>query len=255
NNRDKNFDSTTKDQGLSDDVQKYIELCEVHGGPILELCCGTGRVAIPLARQGFEVTGVDISSGLLEQFKNNLKFESEPVKAKINLIEQDATKLSLENKNFKVIICAFNSLLCITEFEKQLIFLKKAYDHMDEDGILLLDIVNPINLNHKGDSTPKVFYTRKNIHTGNTFSRISMASPFDENQKQELYGWYDEVMEGGRVKRSHYSLYWRPIFRFEIELMLEKVGLKIEKIEGGHLGEKFKNDSPRMFLRIIKKTQ
>src|SRR5690348_10402625 len=68
-----NFDQTTAFQGLSHDAQRYEELARTTGGPVLELCCGTGRIAIPIAKMGYEVTGVDISAGILEQFRNNLK--------------------------------------------------------------------------------------------------------------------------------------------------------------------------------------
>ena len=37
------------------------------GGPILELGCGTGRVLLPLARAGYEITGLDLSAQMLER--------------------------------------------------------------------------------------------------------------------------------------------------------------------------------------------
>lgn len=42
-----NFDATVAAQGLSDDVQRYLQFAASAGGPMLELCCGTGRVALP----------------------------------------------------------------------------------------------------------------------------------------------------------------------------------------------------------------
>jgi hypothetical protein len=67
-----------------------------------------------------------------------------------------------------------------------------------------------------------------------------------------LYGWYDEIEQDGTLKRKHYSLHWRPIFRFEIELMLRVAGFRIEKLEGGHLKETFTAQSPRMFIHARK---
>jgi len=43
-------------------IEQYAALC---GSPILELACGTGRALLPLARQGYQVTGVDISPAML----------------------------------------------------------------------------------------------------------------------------------------------------------------------------------------------
>ncbi|HSE40124.1 MAG TPA: hypothetical protein VLH08_05110, partial [Acidobacteriota bacterium] len=91
-------------------------------------------------------------------------------------------------------------------------------------------------------------FTRKNRITGNTYTRFAMMGAFDADQKQRLYGWYDEIFPDGTVKRQHYSLFWRPIFRFEIELMLRDAGFELISIEGGHRKEPFTAQSPRMFI-------
>ncbi|MDZ4717320.1 MAG: class I SAM-dependent methyltransferase, partial [Roseiflexaceae bacterium] len=41
-------------------VAFYAALAQEVGGPVLEIACGTGRVAIPIAKLGLSVTGVDI---------------------------------------------------------------------------------------------------------------------------------------------------------------------------------------------------
>ena len=51
---------------FQDDVPFYLGLAEHTGGPLLELGCGTGRLLVPLARAGFEITGVDLSEGMLQ---------------------------------------------------------------------------------------------------------------------------------------------------------------------------------------------
>src|SRR5579871_3390772 len=131
-----NFDQTTIFQGLRYDVPRYEEIASRVGGPILELCCGTGRVAIPLARQGLEVTGVDISPGLLARFRDNLLRENNAAPRNITLIEQDITHLSLEVKRYSLAILAFNSLLCILSFEDQLQVLERVAEHLTADGVL-----------------------------------------------------------------------------------------------------------------------
>ncbi|CAA9415809.1 hypothetical protein AVDCRST_MAG82-1096 [uncultured Rubrobacteraceae bacterium] len=47
-------------------VAFYASLARETGGPVLEIACGTGRVAMPVAQQGFAVTGLDILPGMLE---------------------------------------------------------------------------------------------------------------------------------------------------------------------------------------------
>ncbi|HEY2617191.1 MAG TPA: hypothetical protein VGI78_07625, partial [Acetobacteraceae bacterium] len=43
---------------IAGDTAFYAQLARETGGPVLEVACGTGRIALPLAERGFEVTGV-----------------------------------------------------------------------------------------------------------------------------------------------------------------------------------------------------
>jgi ubiquinone/menaquinone biosynthesis C-methylase UbiE len=244
-----NFDEVTKFQGIAFDVERYKEIAAKTGGPILELCCGTGRVAIPLARAGFPVTGVDISAGMLRQFESNLAGEDHSVLSRIQLVKQDVTGLALEKREFPLAIIAFNSLLCITDFEAQCQALCAIAGHLALGGVLVLDVVNPLVLKIQGDEVPKPFFTRRSPERGNIYTRFAMTGPFDEQQRQRLYGWYDEIDSAGCVRRSFYSMHWRPVFRFEIELMLRQAGFELIKIEGGHQQEPYDSCSPRMFIQ------
>lgn len=243
-----NFDATTEYQGLRFDVPRYIELAGETGGPILELCCGTGRVALPLAAAGFDVVGVDLSSELIRQFRTKLEAEPPEVARRIEVVEQDITTLSLERRDFPLAIIAFNSLLCLPDFLDQCRALEAIGAHLGRDGRLLVDVVNPLQLPIGGDPVPKPFFTRRNPHTGRSYTRFASISPFDDEHRQKLHGWYDEVDDTGLVTRRPYSITWRPLFRFELQLMLERAGLEITRIEGGHRGEAYTAKSPRMFV-------
>jgi SAM-dependent methyltransferase len=247
-----NFDEITAAQGLAHDIARYKEIAAATGGPVLELCCGTGRVAIPLAKAGFNVTAVDISEGLISAFRKKLSLEPAKVRKNMKIIQQDITRLSLERRDFKTIIIAFNSLLCVPEFKGQCAALEAIAKHLSPEGRLVLDIVNPLVLKFDADSVPKAFFTRKNPHTGNTYTRFAMRGAFDADHRQRLHGWYDEITPDGTVKRRHYSVYWRPIFRFEIELMLKQAGLRIETLEGGHLKEPYTAQSAHLFIQAVK---
>jgi SAM-dependent methyltransferase len=243
-----NFDAITEYQGLAYDIERYREIIRETGGPVLELCCGTGRVSLPLARDGMEITAIDINPAMIQQFRKFLENEPEDVANRISIIEADAANFTLIEKQFQTVILAFNSLLCIPDFTGQCSVLHAASRHLAPSGRLLIDIVNPLRLKLEGDPVPKPFFTRKDRHTGDTYTRFAMMGPFEADHKQKLYGWYDQIKPDGSVQRRLYSLYWRPIFRFEIELMLQNAGLKLLHIEGGHRKERYTAESPRMFL-------
>lgn len=247
-----NFDEIVIFQGLSDDVDFYESVARRVDGDILELCCGTGRVSIPLAIAGFNVTGVDFSGELLKQFDQKVCKLATSARERIALVNQDIVKLNLEKKDFGLAICAFNSLLCLTEFADQLAALRNAARHLKSGGILLLDMMNPLILNLQGDTLPRPFYTRRHPLSGNIYTRFAAMGAMNEKQVQKLFGWYDEVNEQGLIRRRHYEMHWRPVFRYEIELMLDKTGFRLEKVFGGHKGEPFSPTSRKMIIEAVK---
>jgi len=52
---------------MTEDIPYWVEEAVSSGGPVLELGCGTGRVAIPVAQAGVRVVGLDNSSAMLKQ--------------------------------------------------------------------------------------------------------------------------------------------------------------------------------------------
>ncbi len=246
-----NFDETTEFQGLLNDVDRYVDIAGTGGKPlnILELCCGTGRVAIPLATQGHRVTGVDLSAGMLDGFAAKLSHCDQQVQQLVTLVNQDATELQLKGQQFDLAIIAFNSLLCIPDFQAQQRCLERIAAHLKPNGLLVIDAVNPLQLSIKGSPVPTPFFTRKHPVSGNSYTRFAMCSAFDTDHRQRLHGWYDEIAGDGRILRRPYSMHWRPIFRHELQMMLEQAGFEIETLEGGHCGEDYTGTSPRMFVQ------
>ena len=54
-----------------DDHPFYLRGAQMYGGPVLVLACGTGRVCIPLAAEGFEVSGLDVSESMILRAMQN----------------------------------------------------------------------------------------------------------------------------------------------------------------------------------------
>ena len=52
-------------RSVTEDVDFYVESALASGGPVVELAVGTGRIAVPIARAGIDVIGVDSSPGML----------------------------------------------------------------------------------------------------------------------------------------------------------------------------------------------
>jgi SAM-dependent methyltransferase len=92
---------------MTEDVPFYVELAREADGPIVELAVGSGRVAIPVAREaGRRVLGVDSSPTMLEQ----ARARAVEAGVKLDLREGDMRDLELEEPA-ALIYCPFRSLL------------------------------------------------------------------------------------------------------------------------------------------------
>ncbi|MCA9628790.1 MAG: class I SAM-dependent methyltransferase, partial [Myxococcales bacterium] len=92
------------------DVAYYVALAERVGGPLLEYAIGDGRVALPLARAGHEVWGVDLSAPMLAALEQRLSKETPEVRRRLHLARGDMRRWRTRRR-FPLIISAFNSVL------------------------------------------------------------------------------------------------------------------------------------------------
>ncbi|MFN2262313.1 MAG: class I SAM-dependent methyltransferase [Psychroflexus sp.] len=105
---------------------------------ILELCCGSGRLTIPLAKDGLNICGVDNSKSMLEKAKLKAKNE----KLEIDFIEADIRTLELHNK-YDVIFIPFNSIHHLYQNQDLFDTLNVIKKHLKENGLFLFDCYNP----------------------------------------------------------------------------------------------------------------
>jgi len=242
------FVDLARRQGIAYDVPRHVAIAGVTGGPILEVGCGTGRVAIPLARGGHAVTGVDVATPLLDQFRAKLADEPADVSARVTLVQADMADMDLPTRDFKLAVLAFNGFLLLDGFAAQMAALERVRDHLAPAGYLVLDVSNPLTLALTEQTVPSVAEPRINPLTGNPYQKFALVGRMDEDQRQTLHGWYDEILPKGSVKRSFYAFSWRLVFRYELELMLSRAGFAMDGLQGGHRAEPYTNDSSRMVV-------
>ena len=68
------------------------------GMNVLEIGCGTGMVAIELAKHGAQVTALDFSSGMLEKFRQDI---TPDIKKNVTILHKDWHKIDIEEKGWK----------------------------------------------------------------------------------------------------------------------------------------------------------
>lgn len=127
--------------GLPGEAEFFICQAVRLGGKTLELGCGTGRIAIPMAMSGVEVTGLDSSAAMLERCREKLEAVG-PVKGKLTLVEGDMAAFDL-GKRFRFIAMAYRTfmhLLTDTEQQRCLLAVRR---HLAKDGVFILSTWAP----------------------------------------------------------------------------------------------------------------
>jgi SAM-dependent methyltransferase len=126
-----------------EDVAYYTDLARRSGGPILEYGIGSGRVAIPMARAGATVVGVDHARPMLRDLAERLKEEPPEVRARVTARFGDMRKTKL-GRRFPLVVAPFNVLLHLYVRDDVERFLARVREHLAPRGRFVMDLSMPM---------------------------------------------------------------------------------------------------------------
>jgi SAM-dependent methyltransferase len=109
---------------------------------VLEYGVGSGRVALPMARRGQQVVGVDLSPQMLASLAAELQTEPPAVQARLRLVHADARELVLPER-FDAITCPFNGIAHHHDLDELGAFLARVRQHLRPGGVFALDVAVP----------------------------------------------------------------------------------------------------------------
>lgn len=120
------------------DVPFYLDYARQTGGRVLEICCGTGRLTVPLAEAGVDITGLDLSVNMLGRAREKARGAG----VDIPFIQDDMRTFQLQER-FDMIFIPFNSLQGIFAWEDVVAAMDRVHQHLAPDGLFLFDVFNP----------------------------------------------------------------------------------------------------------------
>jgi len=231
------FDGEQYDRRVlfKDDIPFWLNQARKYGDPILELGCGTGRVAIPLAKAGYMVTGIDLSDSMLAKALKNAEAES----VRIEWIKGDIRDFNLD-KRFQLIIFPFNTICHLYTLDDLEACFSCVRKHLNSDGRFIVSLFNPrldILMRDPSKRYPhaeyegpdgKVVVTESNWYDrANQINRIKLFYRFPNRE--------EEVIE---------ELDMRIYFPKELDALLKYNGFEIEAKYGDYDESPFAADSP-----------
>ena len=125
------------------DISYYVARCQDAAGPVLELGCGTGRIAIPVAQKGSRIVAIDRSRAMLRRLLEKSADTLPKEKRKLLFpVEMDIRALALRAR-YSQILCPFSTFTYLVGPGDRRRALEAIRELLAPDGLLLLDVFVP----------------------------------------------------------------------------------------------------------------
>jgi SAM-dependent methyltransferase len=229
--------------GYTEDVPFYCEMARRAAGPILELMCGTGRVLIPLAEAGHQITGVDISPAMLAIARQHLAEAG----LAATLIAGDVRSVDLPAQGFSMAFVAVNSFMHLESVRDQLATLETARQALARRGSLVIDLFNPDPLEIAREDN-RLVLDRSYILDGRQVQKFVAIDTDAAAQTSRVTYLYDETDDTFRVTRRTMRFTLRWFYRYEFEHLLARAGFTVRAIYGSYDLDEYVTGSPRLIV-------
>ncbi|MDA1192154.1 MAG: class I SAM-dependent methyltransferase [Candidatus Poribacteria bacterium] len=224
-------------QGVPGDIRFYVEEALKAGSPVLEIGCGTGRVAIPLAEAGIEVVGLDREERITEIARRKLALCSDETQRRVSFVNGDMRDFDLK-RIFPTVIVAYNTFLHLMTPDDQSRALSRIHAHLEVGGRLILNVLDPrpdVLATRDGKlEQARGFVRPDGLGGASNAVRVSVCSRTDaERQTLSQDVIFEELDAVGRVKsKSYRSFVIRYVYRYEMEHLLRLRGFEIDALYG-----------------------
>jgi SAM-dependent methyltransferase len=215
---------------FSDDLLFYENIARRADGPLLEIGLGAGRVAVPLARAGFEVWGIDTSAAMLDRARCNA---GPDLQSRVHLSTGDMCDFDL-GRRFAMAYAAFGTFHHLLTPDGQLACLRCVERHLEAGGLFVCDLRPFWHPDWEaGASSPLLHdWTRALPERGETVTKLRSAVADRATQVVSETYIYDRVAQDGTTRRVVTGVDLRFSTRYEMEALLSAAGLHLEQLYG-----------------------
>lgn len=232
---------------FDEDLDLYLDFAKSCMGPLLELACGSGRLLLPLAREGYELSGVDTSADMLSLARQRL--QDAGVASRCKLVQQDICALHLEQQ-FCMAFIALGSFAHISTRKRQQQALAAVHAHLTPGAIFILDIANADARYMEHMSGQLLHQGTWQHQDGSILTHFVSPASSTKRHSLELTHFYDRYTQGEQVLRTVMKTQLYLFERSEMELLLEQAGFIIKDVYGDYDLSPFQLDSPRMIFKV-----
>jgi hypothetical protein len=192
-------------------------------GNALELGIGTERIALPLARRGVPVQGIELSRAMVARLREKPGAE----RIAVTIGDFATTRLSA---SFSVVYLAFNTIMNLTTQEQQVACFENAAGHLPAGGCFAIEVDVPDLQRLPAGETYRPFHV-SDSHLG--LDEYDLA-------RQGLVSHHYRAVDGGFEKSS---VPFRYVWPSELDLMARLAGMRLRERWGDWKREPFTSNS------------
>jgi len=237
------------------DLDLYLAMAARTGGPVLELAVGSGRLAVPIAEAGYQVTGVDVDPAMLERARaawdraGQARRSTRARAGSLELIEADLVTLDLPDR-FGLAFIACNSLWQVGPADQQRAAIATLARHLRPGGIAVVDVELPDAAELASwDGRLLLDWIRDDPEApGTSVMRASSARHDPATASTQLSVVYDATDASGAVRRVTRTDRLHLVTVSQLTQAAESVGLHVETVAGDHQVTPLGPFSPRVVL-------
>ena len=215
-----------------EDIQFYVDLASISGGPVLELGSGTGRIMIPIARAGIKITGIDLSDRMISILRKKLKAEPEGTVSKVEILKNDIRGFDL-GKSYPLVIVPFSTFQYLLEVPDQLSCLESCVKHLDDGGIFVLSVFNESISRLSDNSLYKEFDITPEFEMPDgrrVFRRFRYVERDYTRQVEIKESIFYISHPDGRSERLVHEFGMRYFFQYELIHLCARAGLNVKAV-------------------------
>ncbi len=223
-----------------DDMKFYLAEAKKARGPVLELACGTGRLTIPLAAAGVDVTGLDLAGPMLAR----ARAKAAAAGVKPRFVKGDARSFSLGR--FKLIFIAFNSMQHLAAREDIEGLFSSVARNLAPGGRFILDVFNPdprCLVRDPDEELPVAYY---DAPSGGGKVLVNERYSYDRAAQVSRLTWTYRSEKTGRSEKKRLNL--RCFFPEELLALAHYNGFDLLARYGDFRRRPFGPDSPKQVL-------
>lgn len=223
------------------DIPFYVERARAAGGPVLEVACGTGRLTIPIAGAGVDITGLDLAPEMLSRARD----KAAEAGVIVDWIEADCRDFHL-GRAFALVFCPFNSMQCLHDRESIESFLACVREHLAPGGRFIVEVFNPnVAILARGpDLRSSVCSYPNPCGDGDVY--IEEVIDYDDAAQVSHNHWYYAIPGEEDIREE--ELRMRCFYPQELDMLLHYNGFEILEKLGDFDGKAFAAGDARQIV-------